>query len=52
MILANGCKITKSEKFKGVWILSVPIVYDILLSDEWNWSCPGSSKLYNGSEWP
>jgi len=26
MILANGCKITKSEKFKGVWILSVPTV--------------------------
>ncbi len=27
MILANGCDITKSEKFKGVWILSVPTVY-------------------------
>jgi len=31
-------------------------VYDILLSDEYNLSyikkCPGSSKLYNGSEWP
>ncbi len=27
MILANGCNITKSEKFKGVWILSVPTVY-------------------------
>ncbi len=27
MILANGCNITKSEKFKGVWIISVPIVY-------------------------
>ncbi len=26
MILANGCNITKSEKFKGVWILSVPSV--------------------------
>ncbi len=26
MILANGCNITKSEKFKGVWILSVPTV--------------------------
>ncbi len=25
--LANGCNITKSEKFKGVWILSVPTVY-------------------------
>ncbi len=24
MILANGCNITKSENFKGVWILSVP----------------------------
>ncbi len=35
MILANGCNITKSEKFKGVWILSVPTVYatfDILLN--------------------
>ncbi len=28
MILANGCNITKSEKFKGVWILSVPTVSD------------------------
>ncbi len=28
MILANGCNITKSEKFKGVWILSVPTVYN------------------------
>ncbi len=27
MILANGCNITKSEKTKGVWILSVPTVY-------------------------
>ncbi len=27
MILANGCNITKSEKFKGVWILSVTTVY-------------------------
>ncbi len=27
MILANGCNIIKSEKFKGVWILSVPTVY-------------------------
>ncbi len=27
MILANGCKITKSEKCKGVWILSVPTVH-------------------------
>ncbi len=27
MSLANGCNITKSEKFKGVWILSVPTVY-------------------------
>ncbi len=26
MILANGCNITKSEQFKGVWILSVPTV--------------------------
>ncbi len=30
-------------------------VYDFLLSDEYNQSsikkCPGSSKLYNGSEW-
>ncbi len=26
MILANGCNITKSEKFKGVWILSVPTI--------------------------
>ncbi len=26
MILANGCNITKSEKIKGVWILSVPTV--------------------------
>ncbi len=26
MILANGCNITMSEKFKGVWILSVPTV--------------------------
>ncbi len=24
---ANGCNITKSEKFKGVRILSVPTVY-------------------------
>ncbi len=30
MILANGCNITKSEKCKGVWILSVPTVYIIL----------------------
>ncbi len=28
MILANGCNITKSEKFKGVWILSVPTISD------------------------
>ncbi len=27
MILANGCNITKSETFKGVWILFVPTVY-------------------------
>ncbi len=27
MILANGCNITKSEKCKGVWILSVTTVY-------------------------
>ncbi len=27
LILANGCNITKSEKCKGVWILSVPTVY-------------------------
>ncbi len=27
IILANGCNITKSEKMKGVWILSVPTVY-------------------------
>ncbi len=27
MILANGCNITKSEKLKGFWILSVPTVY-------------------------
>ncbi len=27
MILANGSNITKSEKLKGVWILSVPTVY-------------------------
>ncbi len=27
MILENGCNITKSEKCKGVWILSVPTVY-------------------------
>ncbi len=26
MILANGCNITKSETFKGVWIISVPTV--------------------------
>ncbi len=26
-ILANGCNITKSEKIKGVWILSVPTVF-------------------------
>ncbi len=26
MILENGCNITKSEKFKGVLILSVPTV--------------------------
>ncbi len=30
MILANGCNITKSEKFKGVWILSVPTVYELI----------------------
>ncbi len=30
MILANGCNITKSEKFKGVWILSVPTVYQLI----------------------
>ncbi len=29
MILANGCNITKSEKCKGVWILSVPTVNEI-----------------------
>ncbi len=27
MILENGCNITKSETFKGVWILSVPTVH-------------------------
>ncbi len=27
MILANGCNMTKSEKCKGVWILSVPTIY-------------------------
>ncbi len=30
-------------------------VNDFLLSDEYSWSdinkCPGSSKLYNGSQW-
>jgi len=25
--------------------------YDFLLSDEYNLSCPTSSKLYIGSEW-
>ncbi len=29
MILANGCNIKKSEKFKGVWILSVPTVHTV-----------------------
>ncbi len=29
MILANDCNITKSEKCKGVWILSVPTVYSL-----------------------
>ncbi len=33
MILANGCNITKSEKFKGVWILSVPTVCLKLLQE-------------------
>ncbi len=33
MILANGCNITKSEKFKGVWILSVPTVYTVYIKD-------------------
>ncbi len=32
MILANGCNITKSDKFKGVWILSVPTVYTYRIS--------------------
>jgi len=31
-------------------------VYEILLSDKYSWSyikrCPGSSKPYNGNEWP
>ncbi len=39
MILANGCNITKSEKFKGVWIFSVPTVYIyiyIYMSDDIN----------------
>ncbi len=42
MILANGCNITKSEKFKGVWILSVPTVYK-----------PRGIKesSHNGSKW-
>ncbi len=31
MILANGCNITKSEKFKGVWILSIPTVIYIYI---------------------
>ncbi len=26
----NGCNITKSEKCKGVWILSVPTVYTVM----------------------
>ncbi len=45
MILANGCNITKSEKFKGVWILSVPTVYQ---SDNnyLKWPKPYFGKLY------
>ncbi len=38
MILANGCNITKSEKFKGVWILSVPTVC-IYIYILWRVSC-------------
>ncbi len=34
MILANGCNITKSEQFKGVWILSVPTVYIYIYESE------------------
>jgi len=29
LILANGCNETKSEKSKGVWILSIPTVYEV-----------------------
>jgi len=32
-ILANGCNETKSETFKGVWILSVPTVYSFGYSE-------------------
>ncbi len=36
MILENDCNITKSEKFKGVWILSVPTVYLFIMHKmEW-----------------
>ncbi len=34
MILANGCNITKSEKFKGVWILSVPTVFTLCIKQK------------------
>ncbi len=45
MILANGCNITKSEKFKGVWILSVPTVYGLLETLFENLESEGKSTL-------
>ncbi len=46
MILANGCNITKSEKFKGVWILSVPTVSEDF-SEDACWEDVYAPQLYS-----
>ncbi len=53
-ILANGCNITKSEKCKGVWILSVPTVHTGPLLAKWvpkaGLFCCSPSLKYYGSK--
>ena len=48
MILANGCNLTKSEKCKGVWILSVPTVQYTFFFFAMKWT---AMKLQKTTSW-
>ncbi len=50
MILANGCNITKSETFKGVWILSVPTVILVIGTSRLSLSSTHGLKSPNSYE--